>query len=149
MACLPTFILLSIVTGNCVEIDESRISCFVIGVVDLPRNPFTGFFIRDPLFTYRVEPLDLLSIEDKRKLDRVYYPRNRKALVEGYDVLILFHARIDHFTTTQIHDLDYAFREASMVGIVEHGLDWNMVWTPTILYQLTPIKDLESFNADR
>jgi hypothetical protein len=149
IACLLALFLISPMAGYCIEAGESRISCFVIGVVDLPRNPFTGFFIRDPLYTYRVEPLNLLSIDEKRKLDRVYYPRNRKALVDGYDVLILFHARIDHFTTTQINDLDYAFREAGMVGIVEHGLDWHMVWTPTILYQLTPIRDLESYKADR
>jgi hypothetical protein len=150
VACILTFILFyPSMSGYCIGTDDSRISCFVIGVVDLPRNPFTGFFIRDPLYTYRVEPLNLLSIKEKRKLDRVYYPRNREALVEGYDVFILFHARIDHFTTNQIHDLDYAFREAGMVGIVEHGLDWNMVWTPTILYQLTPIRNLESYRADR
>jgi hypothetical protein len=125
--------------------DHGRIHCFLIGGVHPEVNPFTGFFMEDPLFGYGVEPIPPdISNEEKRRLDRIYYPRTRKDLVESFDMVIFRDARIDHFTTKQLHDLDYAFREAGMASLSTFGPAWETVWEPTILYDLAPISDYTS-----
>lgn len=121
---------------------EERISCFAIGWVSATRNPFTGFFRLDPLFTYSAEPIrPLMSKEEKQKLDRVYFPRSREALVEGFQVMVFVNARITHFTSRQFADLDFAFREGGMSAICTFGPDWDLVWKVSELYDIVPVKE--------
>ena len=122
------------------ESDSSRIPCIVMGdVVQAPYNPFTALFMQDPLFRYSLYPLPHLGDVEKRKLDRVYYPRTFDSLVESYDVMIFRDARVSHFSPAQFRDLERAFREAGMVSVTVHSLSWDEVWVPTILYDLSPI----------
>jgi len=124
------------------EDDTRRISCLAIGGVSPAYNPFTALFVQDPLFTYRAYPLppDLTDAE-KRKLDRVYYPRTGKELVENYDAIIFRDARIQHFTSRQFRDLDYAFREAGTVSVTAHGPSWDHAWSISTLYDLSPVSE--------
>ncbi len=123
-----------------------RISCFVMGErVDPAGNPFTSLFMQDPLFRYSLYPLNPdLSDPHKVKLDRVYYPRTGKVLVESFDAMIIRDARILHFTSTQFRDLDNAFREAGMSCVTIHGPSWDQVWSVvTTLYELSPVDNFE------
>jgi len=130
--------------------DGERISCFAIGWVDPAINPFTAFFQVDPLFTYSVEPIHpTLSREEKRKLDRVYYPRSRDALIGDYDLMVFRNARIDHFTTRQLDDLHFAFSEGEMTSIVTHGPDWDEVWKVSSLYEITPLREYDMIGGIR
>jgi len=101
-------------------------------------NPFWVLSIDDPLLTLDAYPLPSdLSIKEKRKLDRVYYPRTRKALLD-YDLMVFHAARIEHLTVRQVHDLDYAFREAKMAafcGLTGLGLGWEF----PVLLEVIPI----------
>ena len=120
--------------------EVERISGMVIGCVGC--NEFNLLFTRDPLFTYTVYPLPAdLPDRDKRKLDRVYYPRTRENLVNTYDIIVFDDARIQHFSTRQIHDLDYGFREGGMSAIIAPVIMWSYVIQPTILNEIVPISD--------
>ncbi len=118
----------------------SRVSGMVIGCVGC--NEFSVLFMQDPLFTCTLYPLPAdLSDNDKRKLDRVYYPRTRQELIDSYDVMVFDDARIQHFSSRQIHDLDYAFREGGMTAIVAPVIMWDYVLQPTILRDVVPISE--------
>jgi hypothetical protein len=124
--------------------DDGRISCFVMGErVDPGGNPFTTLFMQDPAFTYSLYPLNPdLNYPDKVKLDRVYYPRTGKVLVDNFDAMIIRDARIQHFTPTQYRDMDYAFREAGLSCVTIHGPSWEHVWIGVAtLYELSPVDD--------
>jgi hypothetical protein len=117
-----------------------RISALVVGVVTPTYNPFSALFAEDPLFTYRAYPVcGVCSQDESRKLARMYYPRTRDELTSNYRVMAFCEARIEHFLTRQLHDLDYAFREAGMVGAASPGCSWDSAWMPTILYDLMPV----------
>jgi len=108
-------------------------------VVAAPYNPFTCLFIQDPLFRFALFPLSTeITVEEKKKLNRVYYPRTRELLVNSYEAIIFYDARIDHFTARQFGDLEYAFREAGMSSVAAHSISFS-VWQPTVLYDLSPI----------
>jgi hypothetical protein len=126
--------------------EGSIISFFVIGGVDPDTNPLTGYFIEDPAFIYSGQPIpSYLTLEEKRRLDRLYYPRTRQALLEGYDMLIMVDARIGHLPTSRLGDLDYALREAGMPAFTTFGMAWESDWVPTTLYDLVPVSTYEKY----
>jgi hypothetical protein len=129
--------------GGSAESRGSKISGFVIGHSGFVWNdPFRLLFMRDPLFTYSLYPLPPdIPDDDKRKLDRVYYPRTREILIDSYDLMVFHDARIQHFTSRQIHDLDHAFREGGMTSVMVFmgSFLWDWVWEPTILREVAPI----------
>ncbi len=136
--CLVSILLAASAAAGDSQVD--RISGMVIGCVGC--NEFNVLFIRDPLFTYTAYPLPPdLPDEEKRKLDRVYYPRTRESLVDRYDLIVFDDARIQHFSTRQIHDLDYAFREGGMASIIAPVIMWSYVIQPTILNDVVPISE--------
>jgi hypothetical protein len=121
------------------------LSFFVIGGVDPGTNPFTGYFLEDPGFTYSGQPIpSYLSLEEKRRLDRVYFPRTRTDLL-GYDMLVMVDARIGHLSTVRLADLEYALREAGMPAFTTFGLAWESDWVPTVLYGLVPVSTYERY----
>ena len=123
-------------------VEGERVSVFLIGATHPANNPFTGYFMRDPLFTYAVEPIPPdLEDGEKQKLDRIYYPRTRQVLVENFDMIIFNDARIQHFTPRQYHDLDYAFREAGMASLATFGPAWEQIWEGSTLYDTSPALD--------
>jgi len=127
--------------------EPSRITGFVIGhSMYVWYNPFRILFMQDPMFDYSLYPLPPdLSDSDKRKLDRVYYPRTRDELLNTYDLIVFHDARIQHFTPRQLHDLDYAFREAGVTAMNGLCLAWDSAWLPTILCDLVPISQNQAF----
>jgi len=126
--------------------ESELISCFVIGGTGPTGNPLVACFMEDPLFTYSAEPIGSMhTLEEKRRLDRLYFPRTRGDLVEGYDVMVMIDARMGHFTTERLADLDYAFRDAGMAAFTTFGLSWVSDWQPTTLYDLVPISAYENY----
>ena len=120
--------------------ERERISCFLIGETHPSLNPLTGYFAEDPLFKYSLERIPSgLTDPQRQRLDRLYYPRTRKALLESYDILFFSDARIQHFTPTQFHDLDYAFREAGMPSFWSFGPSYGMAIENKILSEALPI----------
>jgi hypothetical protein len=150
--------LLLVLSLSALSADVQRISCFLIGKVDARACPFTGFFREDPLFSYNLEPIPAdLPDSDKRKIDRQYFPRNREILID-YDFIVFSDARVQHFTSRQLADLDYAFREAGVASFYSFGPAWEHAFLSTILYDIVPIRDYNyylhrpwrvSFRTDR
>jgi len=146
--CIGTLLLIMVATCQALSSDTSReadprISGLVIGHAGFVwHDPFRSLFIRDPLFTYALYPLPPdLDDNHKRKLDRVYYPRTKKALIDTYDLLVFHDARIQHFSSRQFSELDYAFREAQVTGIwvFMGSFLWDWVLEPSILREVVPI----------
>jgi hypothetical protein len=122
--------------------EDGRISVFLIGWTHPIGNPFTGYFMRDPLFTFAVEPIPPdIPDSEKQKLDRIYYPRTRQIMIDTYQMIVFNDARLHHFTPRQFHDLDYAFREAGMGSISTFGPAWEQVWEGSTLYDTSPALD--------
>jgi hypothetical protein len=111
-------------------------------VVAAPYNPFTSLFIQDPLFTYSLYLLPHVTVDEKRRLDRVYYPRTGEELTERYDVIVFRDPRLDHFSPRKLQDLVSAFRERGLVSVTAHSLSWNL-WEPSILFDVSPISYYE------
>lgn len=122
--------------------DVDLISALVIGdVVYAPYNPFTGLFMQDPLFTYSLYPLAHVGDDEKRRLDRVYYPRTYDQLTSNYDAIVFRDARVTHFGPRQFRDLTWAIKEDGMATVAAHSLSWTEAWLPTVLYDLSPISE--------
>jgi len=129
--------------------NTSRISGFVMGNVNPAYNPFSALFVEDPQFTYRAYLIPYLNeIKDRQKLDRLYYPRTGEELIESYDVLVFYHARLGHFPPQKLHDLDTAFREEGMVGAASPSMTWAETWYPTILYDLLPVSNYYGYHEN-
>jgi len=127
-------------TGALAQVDTTRISCFVLGKVQASLCPVTGFFEEDPLFTYALEPIPSgLTDEERRKYDRLYYPRTRNILLETYDMLFFSDARIQHFTPRQYHDLDQCFREEGLASVWSFGPAYGQAIESTILSEILPV----------
>ena len=126
--------------GVLAEVD--RISCFILGKVHASLCPVTGYFEEDPLFMYSLEPIPSgLSDEERRKYDRLYYPRTRSILLETYDILFFSDARIQHFTPRQYHDLDSCFREAGLPSVWSFGPAYGQAIENSILSDVLPVSD--------
>ncbi len=110
-------------------------------VVFAPGNPFTSLFMQDPLFHYSLFPLPTnIRLDEKRRLNRVYYPRTRKILTNNYQVMTFYDARVDYFTDRQFQDLADVFREDGMVSFTVHSLSW-WIWQNSVLLDVSPIND--------
>lgn len=126
---------------------KARVSVFLIGYIGLNLCPFAQYFMQDPLFSYSVEPIsEAWSIDERRRLDRLYYPRTRKLLIDNFDMMVFWGAHLEHFTTKQINDLDYAFREAGMASFANFGSEWTNVWEPTVLYYDVPVSEYYQYD---
>ena len=117
---------------------SERLSGIIVGGVY--SNPFWILSIDDPLIVFDAYPIPGgLSTKEKRKLDRIYYPRTREELLD-YDLMVFHAARIEHLISRHVHDLDYAFREAGMAafcGLTGLGLGWE----GPILLEVIPIHE--------
>jgi len=128
---LPFFLVIAIVLLiiSPASAEPGRLHGIIIGHGSgMLNNPFRILSLDDPLLLLDTYPLpaDLIP-QEKRKLDRVYYPRTRGELLE-YDLMVFHGPRIQHFTPGQVHDLDFAFREGGMAafcGLTGLGLGWE------------------------
>jgi hypothetical protein len=145
---LPVCLLvLAIGTGTVTyQSEDPRISSIILGrpvaIANMYGNPMRILSIKDPLFIHAEYPIRAdLPEPDRRKLDRVYYPRTRQELIGSYDFMVLHSAQIQHFLPAQFHDLDYAFREAGMAGFYALDLAWQAAIQPSILRDVVPVSE--------
>ncbi len=135
-----SIVILMILVSSCFPAlaSSEQLTGMVVGGAHY--KPFWILSIEDPMLTLDVHPLPGgVSIEDKRKLDRIYYPRTRKELL-AYDIMVFHSPRIQHFLPRQVHDLDYAFREGEMAafcGLTGLGLGWEH----PVLLEVIPIHE--------
>jgi hypothetical protein len=58
--------------------------------------------------------------------------------------MVIHAGPIQHFLSRQIHDLDYAFREAGMACFYALDLAWDYYYEPTILREVVPVSEHNS-----
>ncbi len=105
-------------------------------------SPLPGFFSEDPLFTYEDDPHQSgLGLDERMKLDRLYFPRHRKRLMEKFDMIFFQDPYIDHFNSRQFGDLYYAFTEGGMPSLWSFGPAYGQVIQGSILGDVLPISD--------
>ncbi len=125
---------------------EERIACFLIGSVQNSICPLPGFFAEDPLFTYESDPHQAgLSLEERTKLDRLYFPRTRQRLLEKYDMVFFADPYIEHFTPRQFSDLHYAFTRDGMPSYWSFGPAYGRVIQGSVLNDVLPISEYEGY----
>ncbi len=126
----------------CLGREEGRISCLLIGSVQSVISPLPTYFTEDPLFTFQSDPHQAgLSIEERLRLDRLYFPRTRQKLVEDFDMVFFEDPYIDHFTPTQWGNLHYAFTQAGIPSLWSFGPAYGLVVKPSVLEEILPISD--------
>jgi len=119
-----------------------RIDCFLIGSVAPGQCPLIHYFTEDPLFTYVADwQPSGLTVEERRKMDRLYYPRSKEIFSEKYDFVFFYDPRIDHFTTRQFADLDHVCRKAGMPSFwaLSHGSE---TWYVASVFEILPISTI-------
>ena len=118
---------------------DGRVSCFLIGSVSPGQCPLPHYFSEDPLFTYVADwQPSGLTVDERRKMDRLYYPRSREIFSENYDFVFFYDPRIDHFTTRQFADLEHVCVEDGMPSfwVLSHGSE---SWYVASVFQTLPI----------
>ncbi len=123
-------------------LDEDRISCFLLGSVQPNICPLPNFFTEDPLFTYVSDPQPAgLTLEERRRMDRLYYPRSKEIFSEKYDMVFFYDPRLDHFTTRQFADLEHVCRDVGMPSFwaLSHGPE---NWYTATVFEILPISTI-------
>lgn len=137
---VPAVCLILLSCSSAVAVE--RISCFLIGSVAPGQCPLIHYFTEDPLFTYVADwQPSGLTVEERRKMDRLYYPRSKEIFSEEYDFVFFYDPRIDHFTTRQFADLDHVCRKAGMPSFwaLSHGSE---TWYVASVFQVLPISTI-------
>lgn len=119
-------------------------SCFVFGNVHPIINPFVAYFDEDPQFTCGLEPIPSgLNDEQRRKYDRLYFPRTRSILL-SYEMYFFADARIQHFSPRQWHDLEFAFRDGGIASFYSFGPAWFQAMWGSVLHPVIPVAEYSS-----
>ncbi len=140
-------VLMTTIFGpSCLAQDEKRISCFLIGSVQAGICPLPNFFTEDPMFTWEQDPHQAgLDLKERIRLDRLYFPRSRKMLLEKFDMVFFADPYIDHFTATQFGDLYYAFTQGGMPSYWSFGPAYGLVIQSSILNDVLPISEHKGY----
>jgi hypothetical protein len=144
---LATFLLLVMIPpSNCLQgTERERISCFLLGSVLPNICPLPGYFTEDPLFTYESDPQQAgLTLEERRRLDRLYFPRNRRMLLDKFDMVFTFDPRLEHFTAGQFGDLEHAFKRDGMPSFWSFGPSYTFM-SGTVLDDVLPIGSYDGY----
>ncbi len=125
--------------------EDLRINCFLLGSVLRGICPLPEYFSEDPLFTYESDPQQAgLSLEERKRLDRLYFPRNKQTLITKFDMYFVYDPRLDHFTPRQFMDLYEASVEEGMPSLWAFGPSYGYI-CQTILNDVLPISAYDGY----
>ncbi len=136
-----------------------------IGQVLPGESPLDIWFAADPLIEYVLVPTEMdftpsLPISDPRKLEqawqrfiRLYFPKNREALVEGFDFLVFPDGNIMYFTASQIADMKHAIESGAgsfvtMGGGMATVTGYTSVWMSSGLAEVLPLDLTDKMRQD-
>ncbi len=102
-----------------------QIRVLAIGQVLPGECPLPVWFSSDPLIEYVLVPTDVdflagFGPAQFRRFVRIYFPKTRKALLDGFDIMVFPDGRLDPFSTSQIADMRFAV-ENGMGAFVTMG----------------------------
>ncbi len=136
-----------------------------IGQVLPGESPLDAWFDADPLVDYVLVPTEMdftssLPIFDSKKLEeawrrfiRLYFPKTRKALVEGFEFLVFPDGNIRYFTANQIADMKHAVEKGAgsfvtMGGGMATVTGYTSVWISSSLSDLLPLDLTDRMRQD-
>ena len=141
---LLTFILLAGVAHG----SQQKINALLVGKV-MPEHPPARWFSSEPLMEYTLVPTGSFraysyTIDEARRLVRIYFPRNRERLAE-YDFLAFRGVFTEALVPVQIENLRSTIVEDGSVGFLELGgitKNWaegvNRPWVESTLAEVFP-----------
>jgi len=125
--------------------EDVRINCFLLGSVLRGICPLPEYFSEDPLFTYESDPQQAgLTLIERKRLDRLYFPRTKQVLITKFDMYFVFDPRLEHFTSRQFMDLYEASVEEGMPSLWAFGPSYGDICL-TILNDVLPISDYDGY----
>ena len=146
----------------CVE----RLNVLAAGQVMPGESPIPLWFDADPLVDYVLIPTDIdimggrgvageHVMEDTwRRFVRIYFPKTREALVEGFEFFVFPDGYLDPFTTSQVAHIRYAI-ENGLGSFVTMGGDLSAPdkksypgWESSTLYELLPAELNDKMKQD-
>jgi len=134
-----------------------NLNILAIGQVLPGESPLDVWFEADPLVDYVLVPTEfdftasfpVGSQEEAqnawRRFIRTYFPKTRKALVEGFDFLVFPDGNLNYFTARQIANMKYAIEEGagSFVtmggGMAKPNVGWTPAWISSSMSDIFPI----------
>jgi len=148
------FFLCTAPTILCAE----HIRVLALGQVMPNVCPLARWFDTDPLVDYVLVATDLEwrgSSFDVKRYVRLYFPKTRKALVEGFNFFVLPDANIDPLTPRQISDMRYAV-ENGLGAYLTTGGDLSSPsgsaysgWKNSVLEEVLPVELNDRMKQDR
>lgn len=130
-----------------------RINVLAIGQVLPGESPIPYWFNADPLVDYVLIPTDVdymlgptthAGMKVWQRFIRIYFPKTRRELVEGFDFFVFPDGNIDPFTPTQISQIRFAI-ESGLGSFVTLGGDLAAPshtafpgWLSSSLYEIMP-----------
>ncbi len=144
--CGSALALLLVAACSATVLGGERICCLLIGSVQPAICPLPGFFREDPLFTYESDPHCAgLDLDERRRLDRLYFPRTRQILLTKFDMVFFADPYIDHFTPGQFQNLYQAFTEDGMPCYFSFGPSYGHAIQGSILNDILPISHYHGY----
>jgi len=135
-----------------------QIRVLAIGQVMPGDCPISLWFDADPLVDYVLVPTKGISVGgsdlDWQRAVRLYFPKTREALTEGFDFLAFPDGRLDPFTPSQIADMKYAVENGlgALVtmggGLSNPGGSVYPSWSNAVLKEILPVELSERMKAD-
>ncbi len=154
----------TLATGVCSGAEMLEV--LAIGQVMPGESPIPTWFDADPLVSYVLIPtdIDILSgqgvagevlLADRwRRYVRIYFPKNRRELVEGFEFLVFPDGYLDPFTSAQIEDMRCAVEEG-MGSFVTMGGDLSGPskksypgWKSSVLSDILPVELVDKMDQD-
>jgi len=138
---------------------KDQLHIIAIGQV-LPRqSPIPLWLDADPLTDYLLIPTDAdsggFTSRESNRYVRIYFPRNREALVEGFDFFVFPDGNLDPFTPSQLGDMRYAI-ENGLGSFVTTGGDLSSSsgsaysgWVNSVLNEIMPVELNTRMQQDR
>ncbi len=128
-----------------------QIRILAIGQVMPGESPIPLWFDADPLVDYVLVPTEAdfqqdLSLDGWRRLVRMYFPRSREVLVEGFHFFVFPDGDLTPFTPSQIADMRYAMEKGlgSFVtmggGLASPYARHYYSWANSVLSEILPVE---------
>ncbi len=135
-----------------------QIRVLAIGQVMPGMCPISLWFDADPLVDYRLVPTkDLGAVGNDRDWERavrLYFPKTRQALTEGFDFLVFPDGNLYPFSPSQIADMKYAVENGLGAfvtmggGLSNPGGSVYPSWMGSVLSEMLPVELNERMKAD-
>ncbi len=142
--------LLALLVLSPAVLGAGQIRVLAIGQVLPGESPIPLWFDTDPLVDYVLVPTDVdfqpgFGPSDWHRLIRIYFPKTREALAEGFHFLVFPDANLEPFTPSQIAGMRYAV-ENGLGAFVTTGGDLSahffpahISWANSVLSEILPV----------